>query len=193
LYSPSALKKEEAAPLPLPDLEEGEEVPGRARAVGTLVHYAIGQNWRFSNPDHYRNLEAQEVMFPFDPDERQSIMQEVGELLWRYEALLGKGLPWPRDEDYPEFPMALPLGGTIWQGVIDRLYRVGDRWILEDYKTDREIEPSRYHFQLAVYREAIRQAWGVDPEVRLVYLRFGEIVPVGRGALEGALREVDGR
>lgn len=193
LYSPSALKKEEAAPLPLPDLEEGEEVPGRARAVGTLVHYAIGQNWRFSNPDHYRNLEAQEVMFPFDPDERQSIMQEVGELLSRYEALLGDGLPWPRDEDYPEFPMALPLGGTVWQGVIDRLYRVGDRWILEDYKTDHEIEPSRYHFQLAVYREAIRQAWGVDPEVRLVYLRFGEIVPVGRGELEVALREVEGR
>lgn len=192
LYSPSALKKEEAAPLPLPDLEEGEEIPGRARAVGTLVHYAIGQNWRFSNPDHYRNLEAQEVMFPFDPDERGAIMREVGELLGRYEALLGDGLPWPRDEDYPEFPMALPLGDTVWQGVIDRLYRVGERWFLEDYKTDREIEPSRYHFQLAVYREAIRQAWKVDPEVRLVYLRFGEIVPVGRGELEAALREVDG-
>lgn len=191
LYSPSALKKEEAAPLPLPDLEEGEEVPGRARAVGTLVHYAIGQNWRFSNPDHYRNLEAQEVMFPFDPDERQSIMREVGELLARYEALLGEGLPWPREEDYPEFPMALALGDTVWQGVIDRLYRVGGRWILEDYKTDRELEPARYHFQLAVYREAIRRAWGVDPEVRLVYLRFGEIVPVGRGELEAALREVD--
>lgn len=193
LYSPSALKKEEAAPLPLPDLEEGEEVPGRARAVGTLVHYAIGQNWRFSNPDHYRNLEAQEVMFPFDPDERQSIMQEVGELLARYEALLGNGLPWPREEDYPEFPMALPIGSTVWQGVIDRLYRVGGRWFLEDYKTDRELEPARYHFQLAVYREAIRQAWGVDPEVRLVYLRFGEIVPVEREELEAALREVDGR
>ena len=190
LFSPSALKREESEPLPLPDPAEGEEIPGRARAIGTLVHYAIGQNWSPENPEHLRNLEAQEVMFPFDPDEREGIMAEVKELLCNYQNLLGKELLWPRDEDYPEFAVALPLGTTVWQGVMDRLYRVGERWYLEDYKTDQSVVPERYHFQLGVYLEAIRQAWGVEPEVRLVYLRVGQVVELEKAVLEAALHEV---
>lgn len=192
LFSPSAFKREEAEhePLPLPDPTEGEEVPGKARAVGTLVHYAIGQNWQSDNPEHLRNLEAQEVMFPFNATEREAIMAEVAVLLQGYERMLGRELPWPRDEDYPEFAMALPMGTTVWQGVIDRLYLSGGRWYLEDYKTDAQIRPERYHFQLGVYLEAVRQAWGVEPEVRLVYLRFGELVEVEKAALEAAVEAV---
>lgn len=191
LFSPSALKREEAEPLPLPDPEEGEEIPGRARAVGTLVHYAIGQNWDPEQPEHLRNLEAQEVMFPFDPDEREGVMADVRELLRNYRRLLGNGLFWPRDEDYPEFAAALPLGTTVWQGVIDRLYRVRERWYLEDYKTDQEVHPERYHFQLGVYLEAVRRAWGVEPEVRLVYLRPSLVLPLAKADLEAALRQVN--
>ncbi|MCL6525558.1 MAG: UvrD-helicase domain-containing protein [Thermaceae bacterium] len=190
VFSPSALKRMEAEPLPLPDPEEGEEIPGRARAIGTLVHYAIGQNWDPECPEHLHNLEAQEVMFPFDPDERSSIMAEVRALLQGYRTLLGNELVWPRDEDYPEFAVALPLGSTVWQGVMDRLYRVGERWYLEDYKTDTEVQPERYHFQLAVYLEAVRRAWGINPEVRLVYLRPGQVVALDRASLEAALQEV---
>ncbi len=191
LFSPSAFKRQEweAEPLPLPDPEEGEALPGRARAIGTLVHYAIGQNWQADNPAHLANLEAQEVMFPFDPSEREGIMAEVRELLLAYQSLLGHALPWPREEDYPEFAVALPLGSTVWQGVIDRLYRVGPQWYLEDYKTDHEVRPERYHFQLAVYLAAVREAWGLEPEVRLVYLRFGQVVRLEPALLQAALRE----
>lgn len=193
LFSPSALKRQEAEPLPLPDPEEGEEIPGRARAIGTLVHYAIGQNWRPDNPEHLANLEAQEVMFPFDPDERAGIIAEVKELLKSYQELLGHLLPWPRDQDYPEFAMAIPLGSTVWQGVIDRLYRVGEQWYLEDYKTDLEVRPERYYFQLGVYLAAIRQAWKIEPEVRLVYLRFREVKRLDKAALEAALAEISSK
>lgn len=190
LFSPSGLKREEHEPLPLPDPNEGEEIPGRSRAIGTLVHYAIGQNWDPGDPRHLANLEAQEVMFPFNPDERDGIMLEVKELLQKYQSLLGHQLPWPRDEDYPEFGMAIPKGTTVWQGVIDRLYRVGEQWYLEDYKTDLEVSPERYRFQLGIYLEAIRQAWGIEPEVRLVFLRFGEVFKFENSALETALEEV---
>jgi len=190
LFSPSALKRLEAEPLPLPDPEEGEAVPGRARAIGTLVHYAIGQNWRPDNPQHLANLEAQEVMFPFGPDERRGIMAEVQALLEHYQELLGRALPWPRDEDYPEFAVALPLGSTVWQGVIDRLYRVGQQWYLEDYKTDQEMRPERYLVQLGIYLAAIRQAWQIEPEVRLVYLRFGWVERLDKAILEAALGEI---
>jgi ATP-dependent exoDNAse (exonuclease V) beta subunit len=190
LFSPSAYKRLEAEPLPLPDPEEGEEIPGRARAIGTLVHYAIGQNWRPDNPQHLANLEAQEVMFPFDPDEREDIMSEVQMLLERYQELLGRALPWPRDEDYPEFAVALPLGSTVWQGVIDRLYRVGEQWYLEDYKTDQEMRPEQYFVQLGVYLAAVRQAWQIEPEVRLVYLRHRKVFRLDKAILEAALSEI---
>ncbi|WP_299431665.1 exodeoxyribonuclease V subunit beta [uncultured Meiothermus sp.] len=187
LFSPSAFKRLDAEPLPLPDPAEGEEIPGRARAIGTLVHYAIGQNWQGGSPEHLANLEAQEVMFPFGPDERAGIMAEVKVLLQNYQQLLGGLLPWPRDEDYPEFAMALPIGSTVWQGIIDRLYRVGEKWYLEDYKTDLEVQPERYYFQLGVYLAALRQAWELEPEVRLVYLRYGEVVNLDKTVLEAAL------
>jgi len=190
LFSPSAYKNLEAEPLPLPDPEEGEAIPGRARAIGTLVHYAIGQNWQANNPEHLANLEAQEVMFPFDPGEREGIMLEVQTLLQNYQQMLGQQLPWPRAEDYPEFAVALPIGSTVWQGVIDRLYRVDGQWYLEDYKTDLEVKPERYHFQLGVYLAAVRQAWQIDPEVRLVYLRFGEVRILEKDLLEAALNEI---
>ncbi|RDI95533.1 DNA helicase UvrD [Meiothermus sp. QL-1] len=190
LFSPSAYKRLEAEPLPLPDPEEGEERPGRARAVGTLVHYAIAQHWHPDNPLEMASLEAQEVMFPFGPEEREGIMAEVRALLQSYHQLLGEKLPWPREEDHAELGVALPLGSTVWQGVIDRLYRVGETWYLEDYKTDQEKNPEQYHFQLGIYLQAVRQGWGIEPLVRLVYLRLGEVVPLDKASLEMAVASV---
>jgi ATP-dependent exoDNAse (exonuclease V) beta subunit len=191
VHSPSRYKSESfepSEPLPFSDPDEGEILPGRATTVGTLVHYAISQDWSASNPLHLENLRAQEVMFPFSVDEQRDILQEVKELLASYESLLGTRLPAldERDEDHAELPMALPQGPTVWQGIIDRLYRVGEAWYLEDYKTDQEVNPERYHFQLAVYVQAVRVVKGVTPQVQLVYLRFGEVVRVPEIALEQA-------
>ena len=60
--------------------------------------------------------------------------------------MLGRELPAleERAEDYRELPFVLPLKGTVWHGVLDRVYRVGDRWYLDDYKTDREVRPEAY-------------------------------------------------
>jgi ATP-dependent helicase/nuclease subunit A len=189
--SPSRLKQEsyeDLEPLPFSDPEEGERLPGRSTTVGTLVHYAISQNWNSSNPIHVENLRAQEVMFPFTPDEQQDILVEVKELLNNYESLLGSEIPSLRErsDDYPELPMALPVGKTVWQGIIDRLYCADGGWILEDYKTDQEIKPEHYYFQLAVYLHAIREVRGVTPKVQLVFLRFKEVVVIETGVLEQA-------
>ena len=82
--------------------------------------------------------------------------------------------------------MAMAQGNTVWQGIIDRLYRVGSTWVLEDYKTDREIRPERYHFQLATYVEAVRRVRRVEPRVQLIYLREGRVVEIPRTTLEAA-------
>ena len=189
--SPSRLKAEsgEHEPLPFSDPEEGERLPGRAATVGTLVHYAISQNWQADNSSHLENLRAQEVMFPFSPDEQNDILSEVNLLLGHYEDLLGNGLPAldAREEDYPELPMALPIGTTVWQGIIDRLYCAGGQWYLEDYKTDADIVPEKYHFQLAVYLKAIKEVRGIVPTVQLVFLREKQIVTVPLSSLTEAM------
>lgn len=189
IFSPSRFKEAVHEPLPISDPDEGEALPGRAATVGTLVHYAISQGWSAQNPVHIENLRAQEVMFPFTYDEQQEILHEVKELLTNYRSLLGTRLPTvaERDEDYPELPMALPQGATVWQGIIDRLYRVSEQWTLEDYKTDQEVSPEQYYFQLAVYHRAIQAVRGVTPQVQLVFLRYKEIIRVPEEVLGQAL------
>jgi ATP-dependent helicase/nuclease subunit A len=184
--------EESHEPLPIADPDEGEFLPGRARAVGTLVHYAVSQNWSARRRAHLRNLEAQEVMFAFSAAERAEILTEVTELLSRYEALLGTALPAlaARETDLPELPFALPLAGTVWQGVIDRLYCAGGRWYLDDYKTDHTTQPERYYRQLGLYARAVEAVRGLRPEVRLVYLRAQRVIRVPHEVLEGALAEL---
>ncbi|GGM97050.1 ATP-dependent DNA helicase [Thermus composti] len=191
VFSPSALKEAEA-PLPLEEALEGV-ASAYARALGTLVHYALARHLDPEAPA-LEALLLQEVAFPFSPEEKRILLAEVRALLRNYRALLGSALPplEARAEDHAELPLVLPWGGTVWYGVLDRLYRVGERWYLDDYKTDREVDPSRHRFQLALYREAVRQAWGVEAEARLVYLRQKEVHPFSPEALEAALKELPG-
>lgn len=189
VYSPSAHRKAVGEPLPLAEALEAEATPEYARALGTLVHYAIARHLDPEDEEAMAGLLLQEVAFPFAQAERVRLLEEAKDLLRRYRALLGAGLAplGERDEDYPELPVVLPLAGTVWYGVLDRLYRVGERWYLEDYKTDQEAHPEAYRLQLALYWEALRRAWGVEAEARLVYLRHRKVHPFSREELLEAL------
>jgi ATP-dependent exoDNAse (exonuclease V) beta subunit len=185
----------EVEPLPPSDPDDDAALPGRGAAVGTLVHYAIGQDWDPDDAATRANLVAQEVMFAFAPDERRALLDEVLGLVRRYRSLLGGALPAlaSRQVDRAELPVAVPYGGTVWQGVIDRLYRVDGGWTVEDYKTDRTVRPERYAFQLALYVHAVERALGERPRAQLVYLREGKVVPVADEALREAFaRAVEG-
>lgn len=187
VHSPSAHLK--AEPKPLAEALEGEAVSGFARALGTLVHYALARDLDPEDGRAMRALLHQEVAFPFAEEERERLLAEVRALLRRYRRMLGRELPAleARAEDYRELPLVLPLKGTVWHGVLDRVYRVGDRWYLDDYKTDREVRPEAYRLQLALYRRALLEAWGVKAEARLVYLRAGRVHAFGEAELEEAL------
>jgi len=196
VHSPSRLKAPAPSePVAPSDPEVAEALPGRATAVGTLVHYAIGQDWAPDARATRVNLAAQEVMFPFSPEEREDVLEEVMTLLGSYTAMLGGAIPAlaEREHDRAELAVAVPYGGTVWQGVIDRLYRRDGRWVVEDYKTDRNVRPERYAFQLAVYAHGVERALGERPLARLVYLRPGRVVDVADAALHAAFAEaVDG-
>lgn len=113
--------------------------------------------------------------------------------------MLGTSLPdlSVREVDRAEVGLVLPYRGVVWEGVIDRIYRVGSRWYLDDYKTDRvdgasdallgHARAAGYLFQLALYRKAVMEAWSVEPEVRLIYLRPGRVLILDPDLLTQAL------
>src|SRR5690606_28900487 len=102
------------------------ELPGRGRVIGTLVHFAISQDWGADDDEPLDSLRAQEVMFPYSAEQQDELLAEVRELLGGYQVMLGAELPalGARASDRAEVPLAVRGGSTVWEGVIDRLYSV---------------------------------------------------------------------
>lgn len=193
--SPSRLS---AADEPLPaallasaerEIERGRVGWGRAR--GTLVHYAIGQDWSPDDAATLSTLRSQEVLFPFSAQQREELLGEVVALLGDYQALLGTALP-PlnaRSVDRAELPLVVRRGELVWEGIVDRLYQVDGEWLVDDYKTDVQVVPERYFVQLGLYLEALEGALGTRPRGRLVFLKGRQVVEPERAELERAVSE----
>jgi len=174
------------------DPDDGERLAGRGTAIGTLVHDALARGQRFLGSADLDDLAGQEVLFPFPAAARVGILAEVGELVAGFWSLVDAGaLPAPgaAAEEQVELPFAFEAGGSTWQGVIDRLVRVGEVWCVDDYKTDRRLDPDRYAFPLATYVRAVELVRGVRPRARLVDLRRRDVVVVPDAALRAAWRE----
>ncbi len=84
-----------------------------------------------------------------------------------------------------EVPILLNWSGQIMRGTIDIIYRIDNRLIIADYKTDR-VTPSdvaqraeKYHQQKEVYVEAVKRCLKIDnPEFKLIFLRIGKAVSI---------------
>ena len=65
-----------------------------------------------------------------------------------------------------------------WSGQLDVLYRRGERWVVADYKSDRDERTERHRPQADVYTRAAQRALGLaaPPEFRLIYLRTGRAI-----------------
>ena len=194
VLSPSALKKEKHFE-PAHD-EAVPNDPGNnlfARIAGILTHEGIARSWHPDEHDLEAILRGEELMNELAPDERDHMVAVVEQHLRSYWSLVEQGLvaaPDVRYEDYAEYPLVFPVAGTTWEGIIDRVYRVGNDWKLEDYKTDSEFHPERYLTQLALYFEALRKSWGIEPEVRLVYLNPARVYVLSQDEIEKGLREI---
>lgn len=85
------------------------------------------------------------------------------------------------DELYRELPILEQVNGATLSGRIDLAARIGDRWIVVDFKTDREMGThdellARYGGQKTAYVGALRRALELEkePAFYLYFLRFCE-------------------
>ena len=84
-----------------------------------------------------------------------------------------------------EIPILLKWNGQIMRGTIDIIYKIDNRLIIADYKTDH-VKPSdlqaraeKYQHQKEVYVEAVNRCLQIDnPEFKLIFIRVGKAVSI---------------
>lgn len=84
-----------------------------------------------------------------------------------------------------EIPILLKWNGQIMRGTIDILYKIDDRIIIADYKTDHvkanelPAKAAKYKYQKEVYIEAVKRCLKIDnPEFKLIFLKLGKAVSI---------------
>lgn len=87
-------------------------------------------------------------------------------------------------EIHREMPFAFQRGEMLMEGVMDVVFKEGDRWSLVDYKTDQirpeEVAGQAEHYrpQLQAYGEALEILGGIRPAKILVFLGPAVEVPI---------------
>ncbi len=83
---------------------------------------------------------------------------------------------------HPEYAFMAWQNEMVVNGIIDLCYKRPDgKVVVVDYKTDEEIHPDKYYPQLACYKEACSELFGVEKSeisCHLFYLRYGQSVDV---------------
>jgi ATP-dependent helicase/nuclease subunit A len=84
-----------------------------------------------------------------------------------------------------EIPILLRWNGQIMRGTIDIIYKVNNRLIIADYKTEHikinelPAKTAKYNSQKEVYIEAVKRGLNIDnPEFKLIFLRLGKVMSI---------------
>ena len=75
------------------------------------------------------------------------------------------------DEVYSEVPFTYKEEGTIWNGIIDLIYRKAGKLHIIDWKTNRNDEGLAEHYkdQLDAYKKATKEITGESAKYALIY------------------------
>ena len=169
------------------------QIPDIARVLGVLTHAAIAGNLE---PHDSERLRYQLILGPYPPEEREVLLSETRVLLEHYARIHPLEGRLKRSKDFAELPFCFEAAGRVWNGILDRLYQTDGTWTLEDFKTDAPPPDAlpeyleHYAPQLALYREAVRRAWGFTPGVRLCFLRLEQTVEMPDSLLERAWQKI---
>lgn len=132
----------------------------------------------------HREIESRMTGIPaFMPAEIRPAVSEMAErFLVSETGKLALGSDWRENElgfvtRWTETSRELTVTGQM-----DLVFASGGTVFVVDFKTDREERPEDHAFQLAAYRKAARELYGMPVETRLFYLRTGNEVTVTESA-----------
>ena len=170
--------------------------PGLGLVRGRLAHQAIEQ-WFTTNqrPDLAEMVRRMDDSL--SPEDVARLSSEVSAMLdWLDRNPLAVTLRRDDTESYFEMPFSWDWDEMPVHGTIDLVYRNGQSWHVIDFKTDdvrgRPVEQAaeKYLSQLALYREALKQATGETPQASLVFLRTETVYTPPESDLTRAMTEV---
>lgn len=188
-----ALLEPLAGPEAAGGAEEPRSTPGRvwhvvgaaghtrapAQVIGSLVHAALAA-WRFPNGDYPAWARARARSFGLT-DERQleDAIWQSRELLERFQAHPLYDEMRQADDRLREVPYSLDADGHVDVGIIDALYRQGQRWTIVEFKTDRVdcaaeaervAEDAGYRRQVQRYMRAAARLLHTAPRALICWL-----------------------
>ncbi len=149
---------------------------------GSVVHAVLAAAGEGAHGDALTQL-ARDLLVEFErPVDSAGAPTELEALIALVESVRGSAI-WSRamgaGERHTEVPFAVNVGagpgrGEVIEGVIDLVFREGDRWVVADYKTDGGDDPGfkdrigQYRAQVDLYAECWEQLTGEEVAERVL-------------------------
>ncbi|MBM3772395.1 MAG: ATP-dependent deoxyribonuclease subunit A [Acidimicrobiia bacterium] len=138
---------------------------------GTLIHAVLAQAPFEASDERLQQIADVEARLLGLPAVDAAIAARKVARVWKHELLARARRAAARGACRRETPVTLRLDdGTVMEGVVDLAFEEDARWVIVDYKTDRELtgaEP-QYRRQVAAYAAAVSAATGAPASAFLV-------------------------
>lgn len=148
-----------------------EDESGPHAQLGTAIHKVL-EIYR-ENPSLTKQQLIGILNKNFDAKAEQFLFKEGCRMIWKLDPrqiFLGElvGV----EKEFEEVIEGIPV-----RGIIDKIEKVGDEFVVTDYKTNKKVEPTDYHHQLALYDVVMEKLYpGTQRRYELFYVRHGQSV-----------------
>ncbi|GAB5549399.1 MAG: UvrD-helicase domain-containing protein [Sandaracinaceae bacterium] len=154
------------------EVEAGRATRPGGKRFGTLVHAVLGECALDADAGAVLAMARHQGRLIDAPDAEIDAASEVARATLAHPILRAAAEAERRGECRREAPITVPLDdGTSAEGVVDLAYREEGRWVVVDFKTDRETGAKVHHaVQLEIYAKAVAAATGEEVETILLYV-----------------------
>jgi len=141
------------------------------QSFGLLVHELLARLPFHASEEQIRDLaHVHARLLGLDDEDARQAARAAARVL-RHEVLRRAHAADQRGACRRETPVMVVNDGVLVEGVVDLAFEESGRWMVIDYKTDREMQEGgaeRYETQLSLYADAIARATGQPVETMLV-------------------------
>jgi len=154
----------------------------QALLLGTMIHRLMEALVSSGNKADLDELVLETVReYEADEEYYRSVLAHIGRTMRSGGYPQQNGAPQDilnellnADEVYCELPFCYNEGDdNIWHGVLDVVYRKGDKWHIVDYKTNADADDldAYYQEQLGTYRKAFKEITGNDSDAIIYHIQ----------------------